>query len=165
MSFATITSSAGSTTASSATVTAYASCTSRISHAFETVQTFLQVEEEEEMASALESIGAGAGAGTGAATLTPMQSELAVAIGQSFRRLRHPDLVIMLPCAELLGHQDQTDMRAAFVSSMEAHLWNVLYLGTSDVWNAVDTYQDINMRLHSVTWLNPEAAEAILGGA
>jgi len=89
--------------------------------------------------------------------LTPVQQELAHAIGQSFRRLRHPDLFVLLPCEDLLSHQDQAAMRASFVSSMEAQLWNVLYMGTSDVWDAIDMYNQINCRVYSVTYLGPDA--------
>ena len=89
--------------------------------------------------------------------LTPVQQELAHAIGQSFRRLRHPDLFVLLPCEDLLSHQDQAAMRASFVSSMEAQLWNVLYMGTSDVWDAIDVYNQINCRVYSVTYLGPDA--------
>ena len=82
---------------------------------------------------------------------TPQQQEIVDKIDTVQRYLHNPELILMLPLANYLGLETRREMIRAWVGAMEAELWNILYLSTSDVFCANEALTDFVWKICAVT--------------
>jgi hypothetical protein len=86
-------------------------------------------------------------------SLTPVQADLAYCVEHTMKYLRHPNLQLRLPMGEVIGQPARTAMQKAWLEGMDEALWNIMFMFTSDVWDAIDVFNDLNNRIQEVTYL------------
>ena len=87
-------------------------------------------------------------------TLTPAQTDLAYSVEHVIKYIRDPRLQLRgLPMGEVIGQEARVRITRAWKAGLDEARWNIMLMGTSDVWDAFDIFNDLCCRIHAATWI------------